>query len=498
MAREEPLHKSLIRDTTAYFAYLLLVTTLGPFQFGFHLAELNAPQDVLTCKKKSIQQSALPSFLPQCISMNTTQFSVVTSIFTLGGLIGALSAGPSCNRYGRLPTMRATTLSFALGSAVETFATNIPMLCFGRLIAGLGCGAAIVVVPIYIAETAPPKQKGLFGAFTQISICMGILVAQLLGYFLSKGNLWRIILAVAGALGLVQLAALFLIPESPKWLAEHRSPQHARHILRKIRGHKADIDAEVKAWNIDATADDISEEEALLSAPPGSHPAPNPKAATASISIWEALIRPAYRPPTIAVVAVMFTQQLTGINSIIMYSVSLLSSLLPSTASLLIVAVSALNVLVTILCAPLSDKIGRKTCILLSIAGMGTCSVLLALGLLLGIKILAAVATLVFVASFAVGLGPVPFILANELVGPEAVGATQSCGLAANWIATFLVSQFFPIVDKALGGQGKVYFVFAGFAALLGSFIAYWVPETRGKSGIEEVWGKREARERME
>ncbi|KAL8824577.1 MAG: hypothetical protein Q9170_008116 [Blastenia crenularia] len=498
MARDEPLHKSLVRDTTAYFVYILSVTTLGPFQFGYHLAELNAPQDVLTCRKTSLSESALSTSLPHCIAMNTTQFAVVSSIFTLGGLLGALSAGPSCNRYGRLLTMRLTTISFVLGSVLETFATNIGLLCFGRLVSGLGCGAAIVVVPIYIAEVAPPKEKGLFGAFTQISICMGILVTQLLGYFLSKGNLWRIILAISGAIGLVHFVGLFLVPESPKWLAEHRSPQDARRILQKIRGHKADVDAEVKAWNIDATEDDISEEESLLSAPPGSHPAPNPQAATASISIWEALVRPAYRPAVIAVIAVMFTQQLTGINSIVMYSVSLLSSLLPTTAALLIVFVSLLNVVMTALCAPLSDKIGRKTCILISIAGMGTCSVLLALGLLFGVKILAAAATLIFVASFAVGLGPVPFILANELVGPEAVGATQSCGLAANWIATFLVSQFFPIVDKALGRHGKVYFIFAGFAAILGSFIAYWVPETRGKSGIEEVWGKREARERIE
>ncbi|KAL9003247.1 MAG: hypothetical protein Q9188_003862 [Gyalolechia gomerana] len=498
MTGDEPLYKSLIRDTTAYFVYILLVATLGPFQFGYHLAELNAPQDVLTCKKISPQQSALPSSLPQCIPMNTVHFSVVTSIFTLGGLLGALSAGPSCNRYGRLQTMRMTTVSFVLGSALETFAPNIGLMCFGRLVSGLGCGAAIVVVPIYIAEVAPPKEKGLFGAFTQISICLGILVTQLLGYFMSKGNLWRIILAIAGAIGLLHFAALFFVSESPKWLAENRSPQHARQILRKIRDYKADVDAEVKAWNIDATANDISEEESLLSGAPGSHAAPDPKAATSSIGIWEALARPAYRPAIIAVIAVMSTQQLTGINSIVMYSVSVLSTLLPTKAALLVVFVSALNVIMTVLGAPLSDKIGRKASILLSIAGMGTCSVLLALGLLFGVQILAAAATLLFVASFALGLGPVPFMLANELVGPEAVGATQSCGLAANWIATFLVSQFFPIVDKALGGHGKVYFVFAGFAVALGSFIAYWVPETKGKSGIEEVWGRREARERME
>ncbi|KAL8971448.1 MAG: hypothetical protein Q9197_003264 [Variospora fuerteventurae] len=494
---DEPLYKSLIRDTTAYFAFVLLVTTLGPFQFGYHLSELNAPQDVLTCKKLSGESSALDR-LPQCIPMNTAQFSVVTSIYTLGGFIGALGAGPSCNRYGRLLTMRLTTVSFVLGSIIETFATNMSVLCLGRFVSGLGCGATIVVVPIFIAEVAPPKEKGLFGSLTQISICLGILIAQLLGYFLSKGNLWRIILAVSGALGLIQLAGLLLVPESPRWLAEHRSPQNARRILHKLRGHHADIDAEVKAWDIDATEEDISEEETLLSAAPGSHPAPNPKAASASINLWQAIKQPAYRPAIVAVVAVMFTQQLTGINSIVMYSVSLLSTLLPTTASLLIVAVSALNLIATIIFSPLSDKIGRKTCILISIAGMGTCAVLLALGLLFGIKILAAVATLVFVASFAFGLGPIPFILANELVGPEAVGATQSCALAANWIATFLVSQFFPIVDQALGGQGKVYFIFAGFALVSGSFIAYWVPETKGKSGVEEVWGKREARERIE
>lgn len=193
----------------------------------------------------------------------------------------------------------------------------------------------------------------------------------------------------------------------------------------------------------------------------------------------------------------MLAQQLSGINSIVMYSVDLLSELLPTTAALLAVAVSAVNVIMTALCAPLSDKLGRKTCILLSIAGMGTNSILLAVGIYYKIKVLSAIATLLFVASFAVGLGPVPFILANELVGPEAVGATQSWALAANWIATFLVSQFFPILNKALG-RGKVYYIFAGFAVLFGAFIAWWVPETKGKHGAEEVWGRKEARERVE
>lgn len=241
-----------------------------------------------------------------------------------------------------------------------------------------------------------------------------------------------------------------------------------------------------------------AEEEALLSASPGSHPGQNPDAASETIGIFSAFMHPSYRPAIVAVVAVMVAQQLTGINSIVMYSVSLLSALLPTKAALLTVAVSTLNLVMTTLCAPLSDKIGRKTCILLSIAGMGTSSILLGIGIGEGVKILAAIATLLFVASFAVGLGPVPFILANELVGPEAVGATQSWGLAANWVATFIVSQFFPILNKALGEKGRIYYVFAGLAVLLGAFIAWWVPETKGKSGADEVWGRKEARERVE
>ncbi|KAL2047844.1 hypothetical protein ABVK25_011300 [Lepraria finkii] len=494
----EPLHQSLFRDITLYLCYILLATAVGPLQFGYHLAELNAPQDVITCEKKSVTSSALNPSLPQCISMNTDQFAVITSIFTLGGLVGALIAGPCCTQYGRLLTMRLTTTFFVVGPIFEALAPSISVMSIGRFISGIGAGSSLVVGPIYISEVAPPKEKGFFGALTQIMVNVGILLTQVLGYFLSRDSMWRIILGLAGCIGLLQLLMLFLVPESPKWLAEHNHPQRARAILRKIRGRKEDLEDEVAAWNVDSSAEDISEEESLLSAPPGTHPGPNPRASSESVSIFSAIMHPSYRPAMIAVIAVMFAQQLTGINSIIMYSVSLLSTLLPTTAALLTVAISALNLFMTTICAPLSDKIGRKTCILLSITGMGTSAILLAVGMSCGVKILAAIATLLFVASFAVGLGPVPFILANELVGPEAVGATQSWALAANWIATFIVSQFFPILNKALGGQGRVYYVFAVIAAVFGAFIAWWVPETRGKRGANEVWGRKEARERVE
>ncbi len=185
----------------------------------------------------------------------------------------------------------------------------------------------------------------------------------------------------------------------------------------------------------------------------------------------------------------MAAQQLTGINSIVMYGVGLLSSLLSSSSALLNIFVSLLNIIATTAFAPLSDnpRLGRKGCLLLSITGMSVSSILLGIGIRASVKFLSAISVLTFVASFALGLGPVPFMLASEMVDAKGVGATQSWALAGNWIATFVVAQFFPVVNEALG-KGVVYFVFAGLGLFFFLSVGWYVPETRGKKGMNEVW----------
>lgn len=424
--------------------------------------------------------------------MNPSQFGLVSSIYTLGGLLGALLAGPIATKSGRLLALRATTVFFILGSIAEALSSGIAVFSIGRFLAGVGAGASIVVGPIFVSEIAPPQSRGFFGAFTQVMTNVGILLAQTLGYFLSKDSLWRIILAIGAAIGCGELSGLLLVPESPVWLAEHQHANRARQVLQRIRGKDADIEDEVKAWKAPSTSGNgAAEEESLLSPPSANLPPRNPP-----VTILGAVTNPQYRPAILAVVIVMLAQQFTGVNSIIMYSVSLLQSTLPTAAPLLAVMISILNLVVTLACSPLPDRIGRKTCLLLSITGMGFGSVLLALGISVGQKAVSAIASLFFVASFAVGLGPVPFILASELVGPEAVGATQSWALAANWTATFMVAQFFPVLNDALGGRGKIYWIFAALAALFGFLIFLRVPETKGKSSVEEVWGRQEQRRR--
>lgn len=177
-----------------------------------------------------------------------------------------------------------------------------------------------------------------------------------------------------------------------------------------------------------------------------------------------------------------------------MYSVSLLADLLPTSSALLTIFISLINLGTTVACSPLPDRLGRKTCLLISIIGQGSSSLALALSIMFGVKILSAIAVLFFVAFFAVGLGPVPFILASELVSQEAVGATQSWCLAGAYVATFLVAQFFPIINLALnhrfGGAGYVYFIFAALAVPMALFVWWRIPESKGKKDADEVWGR--------
>jgi len=471
-------------------------------------AELNAPQQVVTCQTDSISAQGIS--LPQCIPMTTGEFGLVSSIFTLGGLSGALIAGPLASRYGRFRTMLGTTVFNILGPVLEALAPNLATMTAGRLISGLGAGAALVVVPVYISEIAPPQEKGFFGAFTQIGTNFGIFTTELLGLFLSKGQFWRVISAAAGVLGAAQVVGLVLGgQESPKWMADNGHPSQAKRILQKVRGHKANIEQEVKGWGLESTQDLEDEQESLLNNEDhmsSGHPneandtdGVRDRAQKAAESASKELLgplavirHPDSRDAVIAVTVIMVGQQLCGINSIVMYGVGLLSDLLEANSALLNVAVAVLNIIVTTGCAPLPDKIGRKPCLLLSIAGMGISSLLLGIGISKHITILSAVSVLTFVASFGLGLGPIPFILSSELVGAEAVGSTQSWALAANWIATFVVAQFFPIVNEKLGG-GKVYFIFAVFALVFGAFTLWWIPETKGKSNADEVWGRKKS-----
>ena len=230
-------------------------------------SELNAPQDVLTCKSRKVADdlgSQPDSHLPICIPMSEAEFAFLSSTFVVGGFLGAIFAGPVSTSYGRLPSMRITSCFFVLGSSLEALAGTVPVMSVGRFLAGIGAGASTVIVPLYISEVAPPKERGLFGSMTQVTINIGILLTQTLGYYLSKGSLWRTILAAGAGIGLVQGIGLCFVPESPAWLAAHKDPQRAVRTLQRIRGSGNSIADEIEEWDTKT-----AEEEGATLARPG-------------------------------------------------------------------------------------------------------------------------------------------------------------------------------------------------------------------------------------
>ncbi|KFY07368.1 hypothetical protein V492_07200 [Pseudogymnoascus sp. VKM F-4246] len=494
--------RQCVHNLTPYIVFLMSIITLGPLLFGFHLAELNAPEDYLTCK---IPSSGKPigATLAGCIEMDKAQFAFVSSIFTIGGLIGSLLAGPVSTRFGRLPAMRISAVFYVVGAFIMAWSATIPSFAIGRLLVGIGAGASVVVVPIYISEVAPPTDRGIFGFLTQIATNMGILITQILGYFLSYSILWRFIILAGGIIALVFFFGLFFVPESPAWTAANRSPGRALATLKRLRGSNTDVSEEIQTWDCtfthSATDPQLSESTTGLLEPESqsrrsSISSSSKSQARPNVGIVAVALSPIYRPAIIAVVGTMCVQQFTGINSVMMYSVSVLTDLFPTSATLLTILISIVNLIATTASAPLPDILGRKSSLLISITGLGLSSAALGASILFSLPTLSAASIISFVAFFATGLGPIPFMMASELVNTEAKGAAQSWALGMNWIGTYLVAQFFPIlndnVNKALGGAGWLYFAFAAVAAVGVLFVGRFVPETKGKRDADEVWGR--------
>jgi MFS family permease len=191
----------------------------------------------------------------------------------------------------------------------------------------------------------------------------------------------------------------------------------------------------------------VDANEALLASTSASDPILSPissgtlqiKDVHDKLNIWQFLHSPGYKPMVRAVLVVMLAQQLSGINAVIFYSTTILSSILPSSSALISLIISLVNLATTLPSASLIDRSGRKPLLLWSISSMAVASLFLGLGIVYSWSLISVIASFAFVASFSIGLGPIPFLIISEFVDAEGVTAGQSFGLVINWIATFCV-----------------------------------------------------------
>ncbi|CAO0791907.1 unnamed protein product [Mucor circinelloides] len=479
---------------TTYLIFVVISILLGAFQYGYHNGELNTPQQVISKCTNTNTMAAVG--LPQCIPMPDSQYALVVSILTAGGLIGALGAPYFNDRYGRRLTLFGTNGLLGAGSLITTLATTPHAMMLGRFLSGLGSGVVTVVVPAYLAECVPKSRRGFFGALNQLAIVIGIMAAQIISLSWSTLAKWRYILAMGVLLAVVQSCLLPFCVESPRYLASLPGGfNRAKLSLLRLRGASIDqVEDEINEWRRDwannaqdqQAADAEQQEEDLesIETPLTTNGATG--APATNVNIYKFLTSSYYRRPLFIVVLLQLAQQLSGINAVIFYSTSIMSTVFPDSSGLITVYISIVNLIVTTISAALMDKVGRRSLFLVSACCMASMSVLLGWSITHSYDKTSVVAILGFVASFAIGIGPIPFLMIPELVETPAVSSACSVGLASNMISNFAVSAGF-LQLRLIMGQGQVFYLFGLCLAVLVAIAVVILPETKGRSAEDVI-----------
>lgn len=424
--------------------------------------------------------------------MNPRQVGLVTSVFSIGGLIGSFYVGLIADRLGRKKTALIHSGFFLLGSTVNGISNNYYTLVLGRFLAGLGAGSAIVITAIFINETSPASYKGFLGSMNQVSINVGILYTQLLSLKWSNNNSWRWLLFMGSFISIVNFVLILVyLEESPLWLLNNGYTSQAYRVLHKFRGGEY-IDArnEVNSWKKGAgTAED---EELLTSEAEGDEETQNGTVddGNKAVPLEVYLKSSEFNNSKIVATGILMFQQFCGINSIIFYGVSVLVSIFPNYAIAINCLISVVNAVITFAAAPLVDSLGRRPLLLTSVGFLGILTAVMGVGIITTSSILSIVGTFTYITFFAIGLGPIPFLLVGEVTQNKAKALAQSWGTTMNWLATFIVGFLFPILKNSPLG-GATYFIFTFNCLLAFIFIKQYIPETKGTHTYEEVWGLR-------
>lgn len=433
------------------------IASLGGLLFGYNTAII----------------SAVLVSLPKEWNLGTIYQGVVVSGVLLGAVTGAAVSGKMADVLGRRDAILGTTAVYALGTFNTVVAATPIMLILGRIICGVAIGSSSVTVPLYIAELAPARRRGMLVSFNQLAITIGILVAFIAGaHFMAPGHGWRSMLlwGVIPAI-LLGVGALFL-PETPRWLALQGDDEKARALLARMGSDDADADMRQIRQNLDATK---------------------------GMTLLDLLRQPLKRSLLIGV-GIFVVQQFTGINTVLYYAPTVfkMAGYATDRAGLTAaVVLGAVNVLATLVSMALVDRVGRRPLLLTGLAGTTICLVVLGISVVHGadvasgrLQMVAAMGSLVlFVAFFAVGMGVMGWLIIAEIFPQPIRGAAMSLPAVAHWIVNLLVSLPFLVVIDAIG-PAFTFWSFAVVGVMGFMFCSGFVPETMGKSleSIESGW----------
>lgn len=435
-------------NKTGYVYVVASLTALGGLLFGYDTGVISG---ALLFIRDEFQ---LSPFL---------QGFIVSSLL-VGAMVGALGCGPLTDRFGRRNIVILAAVVFGVGAIVAGLAPTAIVLVVGRIILGLAVGLASVIVPLYIAEISPPDIRGLLVALNQLMITVGILLSYVVGYAFASSENWRAMLLIAVVPAIALLVGMIFMPESPRWLVANRSTDRARTVLRRIRG-TSDVEGELG---------EIEEAERQEEAG------------------WRELLQPWLRPVLVVGILLNFLGQASGINTVIYFAPTILETTgFEASASILATAgIGVVNVVMTVVGMSLVDRAGRKTLLLFGLVGMALSLGVLGLAFLLpglsGVVGYVALACLViYIASFAVSIGVVIFIIPSEIFPLKVRGSAMSICLLTNWGSNFAIATvFLSLLD--IFGRSATFWLFTFMCVVFWLFTFFFIPETKGRS-LEEI-----------
>ena len=441
-------------QSLSYVVLLAATTAISGFLFGFDTAVING---VLLLLRREFALSNL-------------QTEIAASSLLLGCLLGAAAASMIGDRYGRRKSLVAAALLFAFSSIGAALASTVTIFAVARLIGGLAIGLASVLTPVYIAEISPSKNRGTLVSLNQLAIVIGILSAYLVNWRVARfgESSWRWMLAVAALPSIAFLFGLLLIPESPRWLISMGDHNQGERVLARMFGE------EMAKEEVEAVEQAVAGEE-------GS---------------WREVLSPNMRKRLAIGMLLALFSQITGINTVLYYGSIIVSEHFPgqSTSMALIanVIIGTVNFLLTIVAMVFLDRWGRRAILMIASGGMAVALTLLVIGFNVGVSPLLMLASiLLYVAFFALGMGPGPWLIISEIFPTKVRGRAASIATSTLWSGTLLVTFTFLTLVKILNLWGT-FAIYGALSALCCIFVWKMVPETKGRTleQIQQEWNK--------
>jgi len=404
-------------------------------------------------------------FIKKDFSLSAGTEEIVVSSVLLGSLVGAAVGGILADRFGRRKLLMVTAFVFGLGAIAAALAPDTAWLIAARIVAGAAIGIASFVAPLYISEIAPVDIRGKLVSINQLALTSGIVASYLIDYVFADTQAWRWMFAMAVIPAAAFGFGLIFIPDSPRWLVSHGYVAQARAALARIRA-----------------PEEVEDELGRIQHSLGRQQAD-----------WTDLLSPMLRSALIVGVGLAIAQQITGINTVIYYAPTIFKLAGLSSASVAILAsvgVGVVNVVLTIAAMRLMDRVGRRPLLLVSLAGMALSLFVLGLAFALpqasgNLGWIAVSSLMVYVGSFAIGLGPVFWLVLSEIYPLNIRGRAMSIGTAANWSVNLLVALTFLTLTRVLGNAAT--FWLYGIVSIGAWIFAFFlVPETKGKT-LEEI-----------